>query len=35
MDYRNETEQPSDVVVDLSEFMQPLTDYEDISDMIS
>ena len=35
MDYRNQTTDPNDIVVDLSKHMAKLTQYEDISDDLS
>lgn len=35
MDYRNQTTDPNDIVVDLSKHMEKLTQYEDISDDLS
>ena len=35
MDYRNQTTDPTDIVVDLSKHMAKLTQYEDISDDLS
>jgi hypothetical protein len=35
MDYRNSTDTASDIVVDLSKYIEMLTNYDDISDMLS